>query len=571
LIKLNIKSKLSTKIILVWLINALIIIGVLSFGAYNQSYRMLTLGLGSRAGEIAELSAKAINAADFKSYTAKGDMSKESYKAIIEKLQSIRKLSGSKYLYALRKSENGSYVYVLDASEEASEFGSVAETYDGFEKANSGTSYISDKIDIDDYGYTISSYVPIKDGDKVIGIIGVDYDVYYSYKELINFRYELIIFAAILSIISIGAAFLLSRYISKPIEAIANVSDKISNYDLTVEKIKVKDNGELGLLANTFNVMVESVGGLIGKIRNSADVITNTSESLSSFSEDTVSLISELGVTVDGIAQASNEQVKIIELGTDKANDLAESIKQVSSFIDVILEDINKTEALNRSGEESMILLMEKSKANLNANEEAYNMMKDMEKSSSEIGSIVESIESISDQTNLLALNASIEAARAGEYGRGFSVVAEEIGKLATQSLEATKSIRVLIENMQEKSKEASSSMEIVSNLSKEHQQVEAGTQSIFNKLSNEIIILSEQFNKVKQLNMNMLDGRDEFVNIITNILSLSQENYANIEENSSLANKVIASVEKFNEAVTELEAMAGNLFSDVARFKIKQ
>lgn len=78
--------------------------------------------------------------------------------------------------------------------------------------------------------------------------------------------------------------------------------------------------------------------------------------------------------------------------------------------------------------------------------ERMMNAMEVLSNTSIEIETIIGSIEEIAEQTNLLALNASIEAARAGEAGKGFSVVAGEIGKLATQSADAATNTRDLIQ-----------------------------------------------------------------------------------------------------------------------------
>src|SRR5260221_4174713 len=86
--------------------------------------------------------------------------------------------------------------------------------------------------------------------------------------------------------------------------------------------------------------------------------------------------------------------------------------------------------------------------------------IKRLGESSQEIGEIVELISDITEQTNVLALNAAIQAASAGEAGRGFSVVAEEVQRLAERSAEATKQIAAIVKTIQSDTKDAVAAME---------------------------------------------------------------------------------------------------------------
>ena len=96
--------------------------------------------------------------------------------------------------------------------------------------------------------------------------------------------------------------------------------------------------------------------------------------------------------------------------------------------------------------------------------EKASRVLQALEKETSDVGSILDSIRGIADQTNLLALNAAIEAARAGEQGRGFAVVADEVRTLAKRTQDSTEQIQIMITQLQKGSQDAVLVMGEVSN-----------------------------------------------------------------------------------------------------------
>ena len=126
------------------------------------------------------------------------------------------------------------------------------------------------------------------------------------------------------------------------------------------------------------------------------------------------------------------------------ANEIEKNATRTSDAANEMRTKTDTTIATAQSASEHMNMLGEKIA-------DVDQIVKGLETASTNIGQVIEVINSIAEQTNLLALNAAIEAARAGEHGRGFSVVADEVRNLASRTQDSTKEISNVIEDLQEK------------------------------------------------------------------------------------------------------------------------
>lgn len=567
--KNNSNKKLSTKIILAFTVNILVIISVLFYISYSRSYEMLTTSLGNIASEIAKSAAEKISIDEYNQYKTAEDTNKESYKTLLKEFSDLRKVSGSKYLYVIRKNDQGKYIYILDGSEEASEFGTEEKSYEDFEKVYTGTPYISDEIAIDEYGTLISAYYPIKDSSgSVLGFVGVDYDVSNGYAALNKFRNTIILVSIVVLVFSMLVAVFLSKYISKPIEKVSKVAQKISDYDLTIDKVTVDSKDEIGVLAKTFNIMLDSISNLIKEISLSSESLHNTSESLSEMANNASSATDEVSKSINEIASSTNKQTSFLSDGTEKTNKLADSINEVSSSIQRVSYSVSDLNNLNRQGISTVNLLIDKSKENSSASQEVGNVILEVDKSSQEIGVIVDTINKIAAQTQLLALNASIESARAGEHGKGFAVVAEEVRKLSEQSALATESISSLIEGIQIKSSKAVNSMKRAAEINLEQGKIMNNTELILSSLSNKVEDLTSDIQKIKTQNEDMTNKKDDIVLVMNEILKLAEVNSFSTEETIAATEELLSSVNEFTSYANNLNSLSDKLLQEVERFK---
>ena len=217
--------------------------------------------------------------------------------------------------------------------------------------------------------------------------------------------------------------------IQRNIVDLLQVVSDASDGNLTVRATTTA--GTLGNVADAFNLLMESLEGLIGEVsRQVGD------------SEHAVRSISEVARRM---ANGATHQSREVGAARQLVADVARQISEVSTNADGASTATQHTALTAQEGEravEDVIHGMDSLRANVQS---GAKKMKNLGDRSMEITSIVGTISKISEQTNMLALNAAIEGARAGEHGRGFRVVAEEVRKLAERASSATKDIEKLV------------------------------------------------------------------------------------------------------------------------------
>ena len=318
-----------------------------------------------------------------------------------------------------------------------------------------------------------------------------------------------------------------------------NELQTVAEGDLTQEATVTEDI--TGAIADSVNYTVEELRSLVGNVQATATRVAQTTSAVESTSTE--------------LLAASNEQLREIRETGQSVVDMAQRINQVSGQA----QESASVARVSLQAAESGLQAVQDAIGGMNAIrdqiQETSKRIKRLGESSQEIGEITELISDITEQTNVLALNAAIQAASAGEAGRGFSVVAEEVQRLAERSADATRQIAALVKTIQTDTQDAVAAME------RSTQGVVEGA-----KLSdNAGTALSE----IDQVSRRLADLIEQISDAASREADSANEVAGNIQHIFAVTEQTGEGTRSTAQQVRELSAMAEELRQSVSRFKI--
>lgn len=312
---------------------------------------------------------------------------------------------------------------------------------------------------------------------------------------------------------------------------------------------------------------------LLTGIKKSVEVIKSSTESLnkdiSSCNDDLIAVnetSSTMSVTVQeatkGIVNQTESVTKINDMVSSADTKFAE-IKDHSEHLANVSSETNKVvsesyEKINQMDKQIGIIY--------NTVTESHTTVEELNKDMADVNNYLSAIDAIAGQTNLLALNASIEAARAGEAGRGFTVVAEEVRKLAEQSADTVKQINEVIGRVQLKTKTvleksyngnvaAKEGQDIVLSVNRSFEKMELSFKDIDSVIKNQVTMLenaAEILNKIHRESESIASVSEEHSASMEEMLATTEEQTANIEHISVLMKEINDSSKSLHSIIQE-------------------
>ena len=318
-----------------------------------------------------------------------------------------------------------------------------------------------------------------------------------------------------------------------------NELQTVAEGDLTQEATVTEDI--TGAIADSVNYTIEELRTLVSNVQNTAIKVTQTTAEVDSTSTE--------------LLAASNEQLLEIRQTGQSVVDMASRINSVSSQAQESASVARQSLVAAETGLQAVQNAIGGMNIIRDQIQDTSKRIKRLGESSQEIGEITELISDITEQTNVLALNAAIQAASAGEAGRGFSVVAEEVQRLAERSADATRQISALVKAIQTDTQDAVGAME------RSTQGVVEGAK-LSDAAGTALSEIDRVTRRLSELIQHISNATSREANLANGVAENIQHIFA-VTEQTGEGTKATAS------QVRELSRMAEELSQSVARFKV--
>ena len=390
-------------------------------------------------------------------------------------------------------------------------------------------------------------------------------------KEFILVDWQSQLFTVVFGIgVGLTLAYIFSNSLMRDVNKLVESSKVISGGDLT-EDVAIVSRDEIGVLVDAFNGMIRNLRNLVGKVKTTSNQIAEASSEFSGLAQEMKSTIKEISTSVENISKGAEKQSGLVE-------NTSENIKQVAGGTETINEKVKlaakKAEEMASRAREAE----EASRSTLSDMEQVFgkidasmDLVKRFVKKTGEIHKIVGLITEISQQTNLLALNATIESSRAGEFGAGFTVVADEIRKLAETTRDFAENIKSIVENIQEEHHAILDSFASVTGGVNEGRTVLKNISGALNTIAVGVIDMVGEVKDISSVTETQAGETEKMVRTMEEVARLAEDNAAATEETAAATEQQTTSMDELASLALDLSVLADDLKEAASRFMLPE
>lgn len=390
----------------------------------------------------------------------------------------------------------------------------------------------------------------------------------YLYADIINVGRITFFLAMLLLFIIVFISYKITNGISTVLNQVVSVMRQAEEGDLRA-RVRIKRDDELANLSWSFNHMADQIVGLVFEIKKAITAVFDHSNNLIHSAKQAAQSAESVAIATDEISRGMVEQTIEADRSSQQMTELSAQIGQLVDQAGQVEMITSSTKALSIRTKETVGLLTNKTNETERISLTINKDLTELIMSAEEISKITDLISNIAEQTTLLALNAAIEAARAGTAGRGFAIVADEVNKLAIESQTAARTINKILKRIEDKSKASSVTLQMVEKTMVEQKEavllVEKSFEGVITSMNGIVNRLGEISSLIRQINT----YKDQTMESIVNISSVSEETAASSEEVSAAAEEQASIAAQVKALVGELQYLAEELTGTIDQFQL--